>query len=299
MNTPNTPLPIHHPVARRAFASHSRLWQQNHYVYPVVARRAKGISVGVNLNTDKVCNFDCIYCSVDRKIPQVPWAGRDVDLPSLREELEAMLELVRSGAIYSFDPYDKIPAELRRVNDIAFSGDGEPTTCIQFRQAVELAAELAEAAPLNPPVKLVLITNATMFNKPSVRETLAFMDKHNGEIWAKLDAGTSAYFKVVDRSGVSFERVLENVRWCCLTRPTVIQTLLMRVKGEAPSDAEMAAYLGRLKAIRETGGVIKLVQLYTVTRAPAESFVTGLTEGELEAIAVPVKEAGFAVEVYP
>jgi wyosine [tRNA(Phe)-imidazoG37] synthetase (radical SAM superfamily) len=235
---------------------------------------------------------------VDRKVPQVPWARRDVDLGLLRKELSAMLAMVRSGAIYSFDPYDKIPAELRRVNDIAFSGDGEPTTCPQFRQAVELAAELAETMPLKPPVKLVLITNATMFHKPAVRETLAFMDKHNGEIWAKLDAGTSAYYKLVDRSGVSFDRVLENVQWCCMTRPTVIQTLRMRVNGEAPSAEELATYFERLKTIREAGGVIKLVQLYTVSRGPAESFVTPLTEGELEKIAVPLREAGFAVEVY-
>jgi wyosine [tRNA(Phe)-imidazoG37] synthetase (radical SAM superfamily) len=297
-----TPLPIHHPVARRAFASHSRLWQQNHYVYPVVSRRSKGISLGINLNPDKVCNFDCIYCSVDRKIPLPPWAvekGRDVDLSILRQELAAMLDTVRSGEIYHFDPYDKIPAELRRVNDIAFSGDGEPTTCPQFRPAVELAAELAQTLPLTPPVKLVLITNATMLQKPTVRDTLAFLDHHNGEIWAKLDAGTPEYYQLVDRTGVSFDRLLENLRWCCQTRPTVIQTLLMKIHGTAPSPAELAAYAARLHAIRDAGGLIKLVQLYTVSRGPTESYVTPLSEPELEQIARPLRDARFPVEIYP
>ena len=36
--------------------------------YPVVSRRSKGISIGVNLNPDRVCNFDCIYCQVDRTV---------------------------------------------------------------------------------------------------------------------------------------------------------------------------------------------------------------------------------------
>src|ERR1041384_5902109 len=58
------------------FTQHSRSWRENRYVYPVVSRRSKGLSIGVNLNPDKVCNFDCIYCCVDRKTPPV-W--RDVD----------------------------------------------------------------------------------------------------------------------------------------------------------------------------------------------------------------------------
>jgi len=124
---------------------HDRVWQSNRYVYPVVSRRSKGISIGVNLNPDKVCNFDCIYCSVDRRKSNTPppaWAVRDIDLDVLRAELVAMLETVRSGAIYRFDPFDKIPAELRRVNDVAFSGDGEPTSCPNFMGACKVAAEV-------------------------------------------------------------------------------------------------------------------------------------------------------------
>ena len=47
-------------------ASHPRYFGQNSFVYPVLSRRADGISVGINLNPDKACNFDCIYCQVDR-----------------------------------------------------------------------------------------------------------------------------------------------------------------------------------------------------------------------------------------
>ncbi len=51
------------------FTQHSRSWQSNRYVYPVISRRSKGLSIGVNLNPDKVCNFDCVYCCVDRTHP--------------------------------------------------------------------------------------------------------------------------------------------------------------------------------------------------------------------------------------
>jgi wyosine [tRNA(Phe)-imidazoG37] synthetase (radical SAM superfamily) len=308
----NTPLPIHDPAARRAFSSHPRLWQDNRYVYAVVSRRSKGLSLGINLNPDKVCNFDCIYCSVNRQIPLPPWASRDVDLPTLRSELAAMLDLVATGAIYSFAPFAEIPAALRRVNDIAFSGDGEPTTCPQFPQAVELAADVVASAPMVPtpssasphaltptPIKLVLITNASLFHQPAIRRVLAFLDRHHGEIWAKLDAGTPDYYHLIDRTGVPFDRILQNLTWCCQTRPTVIQTLLMKVHGTAPAPAEVAAYVARLRALADAGGAIKLVQLYTVARGTAEPYVTPLTADELETIAQTLRSARLPAETYP
>src|SRR3954463_2794748 len=121
--------PAQAPGARRAFTMHDRLWKHNRYVYPVVSRRSKGISIGVNLNPDKVCNFDCIYCSVDRTSPS---AVREVDLQVLQDELEHMLTLCASGQIFEQVPFDQTPPHLRRINDVAFSGDGEPTSFQQF-----------------------------------------------------------------------------------------------------------------------------------------------------------------------
>jgi wyosine [tRNA(Phe)-imidazoG37] synthetase (radical SAM superfamily) len=222
----------------------------------------------------------------------------------MRAELAGMLELAASGEIYRFDPFDKIPAALRRVNDVAFSGDGEPTTCPQFFDVCKLAAELKDAAALAD-VKLVLITNATMFHRPTVREALAFLDLHQGEIWAKLDAGTEAYYDIVDRTSVPFSRVLENVAWCAKTRETVIQSLFMKVHGAPPSNQEIAAYVARLAEIEKAGlaenGGIKLVQLYTVARQTTESYATPLTETELRGIQGDVHRGlpRISVEVYP
>jgi wyosine [tRNA(Phe)-imidazoG37] synthetase (radical SAM superfamily) len=295
----NPPLPLYDPAVRRAVANHPRLWQSNRYVYAVLSRRSKGISIGVNLNPDRVCNFDCVYCSIDRKVPLPAWASRHVDLGVLRAELASMLDLAATGELYALPPFDAIPGTLRHVNDIAFSGDGEPTTCPEFRQIVELCAELVEGARPATPIKLILITNASMFHKPEIRETLAFLDQHHGEIWAKLDAGTVEYFRLIDRSGVPFERILANLTWCCQTRPTVIQTLLMKVRGEAPGAEEIAAYVARLGDIRGAGGTIQLVQLYTTARNPAESYVTPLSADELDAVAAVVRKVGFPVETYP
>ena len=53
-------------MSHQLHAQHARTYQQNRFVYPVLSRRSGGLSLGINLNPDKVCNFDCIYCQVDR-----------------------------------------------------------------------------------------------------------------------------------------------------------------------------------------------------------------------------------------
>jgi hypothetical protein len=74
----------------------------------------------------------------------------------------------------------------------------------------------------------------------------------------------------------------------------------MRVHGEPPPATEVEAFGRRLREIVDSGGKIKLVQLYTVARGTTEAYATALTAGELEAIATLVrKRVGVGVEVYP
>ena len=98
-----------------------------------MSRRSKGVSVGVNLNPDKLCNFDCVYCQVDRT---TPGPAGEVELPRLRDELADMLDLVAGGQLFEMERFRDTPESLRRLNDIAFSGDGEPTTCPEFLEVV-------------------------------------------------------------------------------------------------------------------------------------------------------------------
>ena len=135
---------------------HRRNFAENHYVYAVVSRRSKGVSVGVNLNPDKVCNFDCVYCQVDRRTPPVV---RDVDEGRLLAELDDMLGQVTTGRLFEHERFRQTPPALRRLNDIAFAGDGEPTTCPKFAEAVQAVADVKQKHALDA-VKLVLITNA-------------------------------------------------------------------------------------------------------------------------------------------
>ena len=276
------------------FTQHSRSWRDNRYVYPVISRRSKGLSIGVNLNPDKVCNFDCIYCCVDRTTPPTI---REVDLEVLKDELSHMLELFKSGELFKQAPFDTTPEHLRRLNDIAFSGDGEPTSYPRFQEACEISASLLQRAG-HSETKMVVITNATLFHQPRVQRALEFLDHHNGEIWAKLDAGTEEYYRLVERTSIPLKRVLDNILLAGTVRPIVIQSLFMKVHDQAPSESEIDEFVRRLIELREQGCQIKLVQVYTIARDTAEAYVAPLERERVDAIAAKVRASGLNVEAY-
>jgi len=267
------------------FAEHHRTWRDNLYVYPVISRRSGGLSIGVNLNPDKACNFDCVYCQVDRTVPPVV---RQVDPSRLRDELEYTVRAAADGSLFEDAHFRDVPPSHRRINDIAFSGDGEPTTSPHFLAAVEMAAGIRRSLGLDD-VKLVLITDAAYLHKPEVRAALAVMDANNGEIWAKLDAGTESYYQMINRPNVPLQTVLDNILEAARVRPVVIQSLWMNVNGEPPPNAEIDAFAEHLCDMLAAGGLIKLVQIYTIARRTAEPWVTPLDDAGLERIAVRVR----------
>jgi wyosine [tRNA(Phe)-imidazoG37] synthetase (radical SAM superfamily) len=274
------------PIVIDQHLDHPRTFRDNTYVYPVISRRSRGVSIGVNLNPDKICNFDCIYCQVDRKTSAVT---RFVDTEMILSELAATIDMVESKQLFHEPEFQNVPEPLQRLNDIAFSGDGEPTTARDFDVIVKRVAELKKAKGLDH-VKMVLITNATMFHRPKVNEALTTLDANQGEIWAKLDAGTEPYYKQIDKSLIPFHRILTNLHEAALVRPLVIQTLFMRVDGQAPSEAEIDSFCDRLNDILADGGQIDRIQIYTVARRPAVESVSALTKPELDRIADQVAQ---------
>jgi wyosine [tRNA(Phe)-imidazoG37] synthetase (radical SAM superfamily) len=279
------------------FQTHSRSFEDNRFVYAVVSRRSGGLSIGVNLNPEKSCNFDCVYCQVDRTVHGGP-ALRKGDLPQLAAELDEMVEMAVSGRLFEGTRFSTTPAEFRRLTDIAMSGDGEPTASPIFDEVVHLCADIRRRHGLDR-VKIVLITNATLLQRPRVCQSLDVLDANNGEIWGKLDAGTEAYYQAIDRSKVKLAEVLENLVITARKRPIVIQSLFMRLNDQPPPPAEQEAYCDRLGEIVAGGGQIKLVQIHTIARRPAESFASPLENAEVDSLAELVKKrTSLAVAAY-
>jgi wyosine [tRNA(Phe)-imidazoG37] synthetase (radical SAM superfamily) len=276
-----------------AVQDHTRVYKDFTFVYPVISRRSGGLSIGVNLNPDKVCNFDCVYCEVDRK---TPGKVTKVDLSQMRDELTAMIRFARDGGLAHEPKFEELPPFIvRNVKDIAFSGDGEPTMINNFDECVKAVAEIKQAEGLEQ-TKIVLITDAAGLDTGTVKRGLEIMDANQGVIWGKLDAGTEDYYQKVNRTNVKFERILNNLAETAKVRPITIQSLFLKVHGEPMPAAELAAYSQRLNAIKDAGGQIAEVHIYTVARPTPEEYATRLTREELEAMADEVrKNTGLSV----
>lgn len=235
----------------------------------------------MNLNPDMACNFDCVYCQVDRTAtPRV----RDVDPERVRDELSQVIADAKCGVLFENPLFADVPQEMRAIKDIAFSGDGEPTTCKHFHECIELAAAIKREAGLAD-TKIVLLTDACYLTKPKVTPALAVMDANNGEIWAKLDAGTETYYRKVDRPNYPLEHVMDNIISAARVRPVVIQSLFVRLHDQPPDETELLAYTDRLSEITAARGRIKYVQIYTIARKPVEGYVGPLANDEVDHIA--------------
>ncbi len=227
------------------------------YIYPVVSRRAQGVSVGINLNVNNACNWRCIYCQVPNLTRGGPPA---IDLAQLKQELNSMMQALLHG-----DFMQRYVAETdRRLMDIAFSGNGEPTTCKQFGEVLDIVAEVMQQYDLiQQDVKVRLITNGSQMDKVEVQAWMKKLAQINGEVWFKIDAGNRAGFARINDIQMTPEAHIKRLKTCAALCPTLVQTCMFALDGIAPSEADIADYLALIKQVSSE---IKGVHLYSVAR---------------------------------
>ncbi|PAW85008.1 MAG: radical SAM protein [Pedosphaera sp. Tous-C6FEB] len=266
----------------------------NRFVYVVLSPRSRGLAVGVNLNPDRECNFDCAYCEVDRRSGPV---GTELDVDVMGEELGRTLALVRSGGLAAVPAFHGVPPYLLRLQQVNLSGDGEPTIAPAFLDAIH--AVLHVRARCSPPFfKLVLLTNATGLNRPAVAEGIRCLTNQD-EVWAKLDAGTQTYFEQVCRTRVPLAEVLANILGLARKRPVVIQSLFPLIDGKEPPEMEIREYASRLMELKLAGAALPLVQIYSANRPTANPACGHLPLSSLSRIARVVREVtGLRAEVF-
>ncbi len=271
-----------------------REFLENRFVYVVISPRARGLSVGVNMNPDKHCNFDCCYCEVDRK---TPGRSQRLDVDVMAAELVQMLNRVQQGRLREMPLYRNVPEELLQLRHVALSGDGEPTLCPNFAEAVQAVVHVRALGSF-PFFKIVLITNATALDLPEVRYGLKFLTKRD-EIWAKLDAGTQAYMNRVNKSEIPLQIVLANILALARERPVIIQSLFPQLDGQEPPEEEIQQYAQRLLELKNGGAQVPLVQIYSATRPTPHSECGHLPLRALSQIAQTVRTiTGLKVEVF-
>lgn len=274
---------------------HNRDVSGMRYVYPVVSRRAGGVSIGINLNVNNACNWRCVYCQVpDLKRGSPP----PIDMALLEQELRRFLDYALHG-----DFMTRYVAEGdRQLQDIAFSGNGEPTSAKEFPDVLVMLERvlndfnLLDKAQAHP-IKVRLISNGSLMDKDSVLASLKHLASLNGEVWFKLDAGTQAGIARINDVNIKPEAHLQRLRNCAAVCPTFVQTCLFALDGEAPSEAETVAYLGLLNQVKSH---LQGVHLYGYARPSYQAEATRISRlphEKLEAVADRIRALGLTVHV--
>jgi len=263
------------------------------YVYPVVSRRAGGVSVGINLNPNNACNWACVYCQVP---DLVRGTAPEIDLAQLEAELRAMLADILHGDFMQ----TRVPEGARRLNDIALSGNGEPTSAKAFPQVIELIGRVMADFDLNGKIKLVLITNGSLADRPRVQDGLKKMAALNGEVWFKFDSATAAGMRSINQTRISPDKQFERLATAAGLCPTWLQTCVFAQDGAPPSELEQAAYLDAVARIRQQSIPVQGVLLYGLARPsmqPQASRLSALPGEWLNAFAKKIRAAGLPVKV--
>jgi wyosine [tRNA(Phe)-imidazoG37] synthetase (radical SAM superfamily) len=271
---------------------HNREIQGFTYIYPVVSRRAEGVSIGINLNVNNACNWRCIYCQVPNLTRGIP---PPIDLQVLELELRSTLNNVLHGDFMQ----QYVSEQFRTLKDIAFSGNGEPTSAKQFPQVVKLLQQVLTEFALTGQIKVRLITNGSLMHQPAILSSLDQLKQLNGEVWFKLDAGTKADILRINDVNVNPATHIKYLKQCASHCPTWVQTCMFAYKNQPPTDTHIMQYLKCLETVKND---IQGVHLYGVARPsyqPEAKDISQLSLVWLEALAERIRTLGIPVHVSP
>jgi wyosine [tRNA(Phe)-imidazoG37] synthetase (radical SAM superfamily) len=246
-------------MSKLTITNHNRNVTNFTYVYPVISRRAGGLSIGINFNPNNACNWRCIYCQVpDLKLGTAPIC----DLDLLAKELHLFLEDVLHGDFYE---RMEVPIEQRVIKDIAIAGNGEPTSLANFDQAVQIIGDIATENGIFPESHFVLITNGSLIHRETVQNGLTILNQFGGEIWFKMDSATKEGRALINNSAQTNDTVLKNLTLASEICPTKIQICLVDYQQRGFLESEREGFLNFLTEIR-TKTAIQNVTIYTLAR---------------------------------
>lgn len=273
-------------------SDHNRDASGLRYIYPVVSRRAGGVSIGINLNINNACNWRCIYC-------QVPNLARGTPPPVALDVLEQELRGFMTNVLHGDFMQRHVAEADRRLKDIAFSGNGEPTSAKEFPQVVLLVEKVLRDFGLLATLKIRLITNGSLMDKQPILDSISHLAKCNGEVWFKVDAATKAGIARINDVSLNPQSIIQRLRNCAKACPTFVQTCMFALDGAPPSAEEIVAYLALLDQVASD---LQGVHLYGLARpslqAEAER-LSRLPAEWLEAMAQRIRQHGLTVHVSP
>lgn len=276
---------------------HARNSTGMQYIYPVLSRRAGGISIGINLNPNNACNWQCIYCQVPNLTRGAP---PPINLDLLQEELTSLLAAIAEGSLsFASDEAPQKQYGLADVRDVAFSGNGEPTSTAEFPLAVSLVQHILKTYGLERQVKIRLITNGSLLDRPEVQTGIGQIGQAAGEVWFKIDSANAAGMSNINGVDLKPEAVARRLARCASLAPTWVQTCLFALDNEPPGEAEINQYTALIAPLAKQ---LEGVHLYGLARPSLQAKAHRLTRLDpqtLEQIAAKVRKLGLTVHVSP
>ena len=243
-------------------------------IYGPVRSRRLGWSLGLNVSPTnyKLCSFNCVYCQYGQTaVHTMDTADRLGDLPTPDDFRQAL---------------ENILCENKEIDNITFSGNGEPTLHPQFEALVDIAKQLKEE--YFPEANIGVLSNSSTVNIEKVHRALT---KLNFKIM-KLDAGGLSTFRKINRPcrEVDYEAIVNGLK--SLEKVT-LQTMFVDGAIQNIGDQEVGQWMERVGEIKPIKS-----QIYSLHRPPAESSLQEVAAEKLWEIAARTEKiAGVPVEV--
>ncbi len=156
------------------------------YIFGPVRSSRLGLSLGLELLGDRICDFDCLYCEVGKTFRHT--AQRDIYVPSEKvlNELGSWFEMSNSSPEY-----------------ITLGGMGEP--CLN----IDMGKIISGVKAMRPGTEVAVLTNSSLMSDPQVREELSRADA----VLPSLDTVVEEEFKRLNRpcEGLRLSEILQGL----------------------------------------------------------------------------------------
>lgn len=220
---------------------------------PVISRRF-GVSLGIDLSPNqKQCNFDCLYCELDKKKAQESME----DILDLRVLIDSVKEAI-----------EKNP----KIDVLTITANGEPTL---YPYLYELISEIKLF--ISKDISTLILSNGSRFGDKRTQEALALFDI----VKFSLDGGVDKSFSRVDRphKNIRLQNLLNGIKeFASIYKGELVAEILL-VKNVNDNEENINHIVEFLKQIK-----ITRIDLGTIDRPPAYD-VEALDYQELNNIA--------------
>lgn len=145
-----------------------------------------GQTIEVNiLGPQKVCNFDCVHCTLGPSEIRMSRLKQDANFTSIEQVLADVAQVLSQDARAG-----------RRIETLYVAGNGEPTLHPQFAAFTKAMVTRRAEMGLQKTVHLACLTNGDLLADRGILEAANLYD----ETIVRFDAGTEKAFKKINRS---------------------------------------------------------------------------------------------------